>query len=77
MGADIIIGVEVAKRGTTYSQVNSVVDWNRELSPWPAKAVFGDEDFSGGADDFIEKLVENIIPKVENRLNITKCKLRR
>lgn len=26
MGADIIIGVEVAKRGTTYSQVNSVVD---------------------------------------------------
>lgn len=26
MGADIIIGMEVAKRGTTYSQVNSVVD---------------------------------------------------
>ena len=26
MGADIIIGVEVAKRGTTYSEVNSVVD---------------------------------------------------
>lgn len=50
------------------------VDWNRDLSPWEAKAVFGNEDFSGGADDFIEKLVENIIPKVENRLNITKCK---
>lgn len=26
MGADIIIGVEVAKRGTTYSEVNNVVD---------------------------------------------------
>lgn len=26
MGADIIIGMEVAKRGTTYSDVNSVVD---------------------------------------------------
>lgn len=26
MGADIIIGVEVAKRGTTYSKVNNVVD---------------------------------------------------
>ena len=50
------------------------VDWNRELSPWKAKAVFGDEDFSGEADGFIEKLVENIIPNVENSLNITNCK---
>lgn len=50
------------------------VDWNRELSPWSAKAVFGDEDFSGGADDFIKKLVKIIIPAVEKSLNITNCK---
>ncbi len=50
------------------------VDWNRELSPWKAKAVFGNEDFSGEADGFIEKLVGNIIPNVENNLNITNCK---
>ena len=26
-----------------------VADWNRDLSPWPAPAVFGKEDFQGGA----------------------------
>lgn len=32
----------------------SGMDWNRDLSPWKAEKVFkGEEDFSGGADDFM------------------------
>ena len=33
-------------------------DWNRDLSPWTAPAVFGDEDFGDGA----EALLEEILP---------------
>ena len=50
-------------------------DWNRDLSPWFAPKVFrGGEDFSGGADAFLQNLSENTIPFVENKLNITNCK---
>ena len=35
-----------------------VENWNRDLSPWPAPAVFGDEDFGDGA----EALLEEILP---------------
>lgn len=34
-----------------------VSDWNRELSPWEAPAVFGNEAFGGGADEFLEKIL--------------------
>ncbi len=38
-------------------------DWNRDLSPWPAKAVFKNgEDFKGGADLYLQEICENIIP---------------
>lgn len=50
------------------------VDWNRDLSPWNAPAVFGSENFSGGADAFLRDLAENIIPSVEKSLFITSCK---
>ena len=33
-------------------------NWNRDLSPWTAPAVFGDEDFGDGA----EALLEEILP---------------
>lgn len=32
-------------------------DWNRELSPWPAPAVFGREDFGGGAEETLAELL--------------------
>ncbi|MBI4857316.1 MAG: alpha/beta hydrolase [Acetobacterium woodii] len=42
------------------------VDWNRELSPWPAKRAFrGGEDFGGGADAYLKELTETIVPAVE------------
>lgn len=47
----------------------SGVDWNRELSPWPApKAFRGSDDFGGGAPAFLNKLTGRILPLVENRL---------
>ena len=40
-------------------------DWNRDFSPWPAPAVFRDADFSGGAPAFLDALVNEVIPTVE------------
>ncbi len=35
-------------------------DWNRELSPWPAKKVLkGGGDFQGEADQFLNELLKN------------------
>ena len=45
------------------------VDWNRELSPWPAKAIFrGQPDFGGGAGEHLRRLTECIVPHVEGHL---------
>ncbi len=35
-----------------------VDNWNRDLSPWPAPAVFGNEDFEGGAAAFLEEVLK-------------------
>lgn len=34
-----------------------VGDWNRDLSPWEAPAVFGKEDFGGGASDTLFEIL--------------------
>lgn len=47
----------------------SGVDWNRELSPWPALKVFrGGEDFDGEGPAFLKTLTTQIIPQVEAQL---------
>ena len=33
-------------------------DWNRELSPWEAPAVFGKESFGSGASETLDELLE-------------------
>lgn len=44
----------------------SGLDWNHELSPWKAPAIFfGDKDFKGEAARFLKVLTEKIIPQVE------------
>ena len=48
-----------------------VDDWNLELSPWQALAVFGKEDFGGGAGETLKKLLQelrsdNVLPAVAN-----------
>ena len=41
-------------------------NWNRDLTPWPAKAAFrGQPDFAGGADAHLKLLTERIVPMVE------------
>ena len=39
-------------------KVNS---WNRDLSPWPAPAVFGNEDFGDGAAETLQYLMEEVL----------------
>ena len=47
----------------------SGVDWNRELSPWPAPKVFrGGGDFGGDVPAFLDMLTGQIVPLVEARL---------
>lgn len=46
-------------------------DWNRDLSPWPAKAVFGDGDFGGQADAFLKDMLEKIVPVAEYAAKIS------
>lgn len=42
------------------------IEWNRDLTPWPAKAVFrGQPDFGGGADAHLHRLTGEIMPAVE------------
>ena len=49
----------------------SGVDWNRELSPWPAPKVFqGSGDFGGGGPAFLNMLTGQIVPLVEAQLSI-------
>lgn len=41
-------------------------DWNHELSPWKAPAVFHDgKEFGGEADRFLGVLIEKIVPQIE------------
>ena len=37
-----------------------VDDWNLELSPWQASAVFGKEDFGGDAGDTLKELLQDL-----------------
>ena len=35
-----------------------VDDWNQDLSPWPAPAVFGNEDFGNGAGETLTEILD-------------------
>lgn len=44
-------------------------DWNRDMTPWPAKRAFkGGEDFAGGGSEYLARLTDVIIPAVEEHL---------
>ena len=53
---------------TSYSMLAvTCSEWNKDLSPWDADAVFkGEPDFKGGADDYLKRLTEEIIPEAMN-----------
>ena len=47
------------------------VDWNDDLTPWPAEGVFKKaKPFGGYAASFLEKLTHEIIPEAEKWLGI-------
>lgn len=47
----------------------SNLDWNHDMAPWDSPAAFKKgEPFTGGADDYLRLLVEEIIPKAEKEL---------
>lgn len=47
----------------------SNLDWNRDMAPWDSPAAFKKgEPFTGGADDYLRLLVEEIIPRAEKEL---------
>ena len=51
--------------------VFSGVDWDADLSPWPAKRAFrGGSDFAGHADAYLSELTEQIIPELERALSL-------
>ena len=39
-------------------------DWNADLSPWQAPAVFGNEGFSGEAEKTLSYVTDKLIPEV-------------
>lgn len=41
----------------------SISDWNAELSPWKAPAVFGHEDFGEGASETLCYVLDELVPR--------------
>lgn len=42
-----------------------VNNWNKDLSPWPVPAVFGNEDFGDGAAGTLEYLLNEVVPEAD------------
>ena len=41
-------------------------DWNSELAPWAAPAVFGDESFGSGARETLDYVTKTLLPEVSH-----------
>ena len=58
------------KHGVSIVEIEDV-NWNDDLTPWPAEGVFKKaKPFGGQATVFLDKLTREIIPKVEEHLGI-------
>lgn len=44
-----------------------ITDWNKELSPWTAPPVFGDEPFGNGAGETLDYLEKSLIPELQDK----------
>lgn len=46
-------------------------DWNRDLTPWPARGVHRNGgEFTGGADGYLETLLSGVLPETERQLRL-------
>ena len=48
--------------------VMPVKDWNRDLSPWEAPAVFGSHSFGGKAEETLRYITDELMPEIEKIL---------
>lgn len=48
----------------------SILDWNKELSPWEAPPVFGKTPFGGGAGETLRFLTERLLPALRGRYSL-------
>ena len=69
---DLANGLErLAEKYGVSIVVSNGVNWNDDLTPWPAKGVFKKaKPFGGRAAEFLDKLTRDIIPKTEEHLGI-------
>ena len=69
---DLSVGLEsLSKKYGVSIVVIEDVDWNDDLTPWPADGVFKKaKPFGGKAALFLDKLTHEIIPEAEKRLGI-------
>ena len=49
----------------------SGMDWDRDLSPWPAPPAFRGQPFSGGADAYLQRLSEEWMPQACSRFSLS------
>ena len=54
---------ELAPGKRFFLKALKVNDWNHDLSPWPAPAVFGNEDFGDGAKETLEFILSEAVPE--------------
>lgn len=69
---DLANGLErlAEKYGVSIVVINDV-NWNDDLTPWPADGVFKKaKPFGGRAAEFLDKLTRDIIPETEEHLGI-------
>ena len=63
---------ELAERFSLTFVMVEGVDWNDDLTPWPAPGVFKKaKPFGGRASAFLTKLCNEIVPKAEGELGLT------
>lgn len=52
----------------------SALDWNHDMVPWDSPSAFkNSEPYTGGADDYLRLLTEEIIPTAERELSGVPC----
>lgn len=67
------VWAELAKPGFARPVLAAVQvdDWEETLSPWPGKSPFrGGRDFGAGADAFVDRLVDELLPDVRRRAGL-------
>ena len=46
------------------------IDWNHDMSPWYMPSIYSKEkSFSGGADEYLRLLIDNILPKANEKID--------